>query len=80
MGEQAGGEGPGAEPKAGFFMHLNRKVAIVCSLKYADIHSSIFRLVMVANSSLTPIVALLVHPRGTTHSIVDCHEFTGSQK
>ena len=34
----------------------------------------------VADGSLIPRVALLVHPRGTTHSIVDCHEFTGSQK
>ena len=33
----------------------------------------------VADSSLTAGVALLVCPRGTTHSIVDCHEFTGSQ-
>ena len=35
---------------------------------------------MVADGSLIPSVALLVCPRGTTHSIVDCHEFTGSQK
>ena len=35
---------------------------------------------MVADGSLIPSVALLVHPRGTTHSIEDCHEFTGSQK
>ena len=28
----------------------------------------------VADSSLTPSVAFLVHPNGTTHSIVDCHE------
>ena len=34
----------------------------------------------VADSSLTPSVALLVSPRGTAHSIVDGHEFTGSQK
>ena len=34
----------------------------------------------VADSSLTPSVALLVYPRGATHSTVDCHEFTGSQK
>ena len=33
----------------------------------------------VTSSSLTPIVALLVHPSGTAHSIVDYHEFTGSQ-
>ena len=35
---------------------------------------------MVTDSSLTPSLALLVHPSGTAHSIVDCHEFTGSQK
>ena len=29
---------------------------------------------------LTPNVALLVCPNGTAHSIVDFHEFTGSQK
>ena len=34
----------------------------------------------VADSSLIPSVVLLVRPRGTTHSTVDCHEFTGSQK
>ena len=34
----------------------------------------------VADGSLIPSVALLVRPRGTTHSIEDCHEFTGSQK
>ena len=34
----------------------------------------------VADGSLILSVALLVHPRGTTHFIVDCHEFTGSQK
>ena len=33
----------------------------------------------VADSSLISSVALLVRPRGTTHCIVDCHEFTGSQ-
>ena len=32
------------------------------------------------SSSLTPSVALLVRHRGTAHSIVECHEFTGSQK
>ena len=33
----------------------------------------------VAYRSLTPSVALLVHPRGTVYSIVNCHEFTTSQ-
>ena len=34
----------------------------------------------VTSSSLTPSVALLVHPSDTAHSIVDYYEFTGSQK
>ena len=34
----------------------------------------------VIESSLALSVALLVHPTGTAHSIVDCHEFTGAQK
>ena len=32
----------------------------------------------IANSSLTPSVALLVHPSGTVHSIVNHHAFKGS--
>ena len=35
---------------------------------------------MITSSSLTPSVALLVHPSGIAHFIVDCHEYTGSQK
>ena len=34
----------------------------------------------VTGSSLPPSVALLVHTSGTVHSIVDCHEFTGSHR
>ena len=34
----------------------------------------------VAVSSLTPHAALLVHPSGTIHPIVDRHEFTWSDK
>ena len=34
----------------------------------------------VAGSSLTPHAALLVHPSGTIHPVVDCHEFTWSDK
>ena len=34
----------------------------------------------VIGSSLTPHVALLVCPSGTIHPIVDCHEFTRSDK
>ena len=62
-------------------IHLSRKAAIVCSLKYTDNHAQFTCLAgAVADSSLTTSVALLVCTRGTTHSIVDCHEFTGSQK
>ena len=41
MGLAVGGE----EPKAGFSMHLNRKAAIVCSLKCTDNHSSLVMLI-----------------------------------
>ena len=34
----------------------------------------------VAGSSLTPHAALLVHPSGTIHPIVDRYEFTWSDK
>ena len=34
----------------------------------------------VVGSSLTPCAALLVLPIGTVHPVVDCHEFTGSEK
>ena len=34
----------------------------------------------VAGSSLTPHAALLVHQSGTIHPVVDCHEFTWSDK
>ena len=35
---------------------------------------------MIIGSSLTPHAALLVHPSGTIHPAVDCHEFTWSVK
>ena len=34
----------------------------------------------VADSSLTPSLALLAHPSDTVNSIIGCHEFTRSQK
>ena len=34
----------------------------------------------VAGSSLTPHAVLLVCPSGTIHPVVDCHEFTWSDK
>ena len=30
----------GGDPQAGFYIHLNRKAAIMCSLKCTDSHSS----------------------------------------
>ena len=35
---------------------------------------------MVVGSNLTPHAALLVLPSGTIHPVVDCHEFTWSDK
>ena len=75
--------GWGGEPQAGSSIHLNRKAAIVCSLKCTDIYTQFTcQAGTVTDSSLIPIasVTLLVRPRSTTHSKVDCHEFTGSQK
>ena len=34
----------------------------------------------VVGSSSTPHAALLVHPSGTIHPVVDCHEFTWLDK
>ena len=34
----------------------------------------------VIGNSLTPHAALLVHPSGTIHPVMDCHEFTWSDK
>ena len=34
----------------------------------------------VIGSSLTPHAALLMHSNGTIHPVVDCHEFTRSEK
>ena len=34
----------------------------------------------VVGSSLTSHAALLVHPSGTIQPVVDCHEFTESEK
>ena len=35
--------GAGREPKADSSIHLNRKTAIMCSMKCTDSHSSLFR-------------------------------------
>ena len=40
MGGREGVGWAGGEPQAGSSIHLNRKAAIVCSLKCTDIHSS----------------------------------------
>ena len=65
-GREVGADG---EPKAGSSIHLIGKAAIVCPLKCTNSHSSLVRPIRVIGSSLTSSVALLVHPRGTAHSI-----------
>ena len=56
---------------------FNRKAAIVCSRKYKRPRGTVFvrpRWSLAAVSYL----ALLVHPSGTVHPTVFCHEFTSS--
>ena len=74
------GNGAGREPKAGTSIHLTGKAAIVCLLKCTKQLQFTCQADTVTGSSLTPSVALLVHPSGTAHSIVDCHEYIGLQK
>ena len=49
------------------FIEVNKQPRFTCQ---ADI---------IAKSSMTLNVALLVHPSSIIHSIEDCHKFTGSQ-
>ena len=73
-----GGGGWGA---VGGFFHTFEQKSSHCA--FIEVHRQpqfTYQAGAVADGSLIPSVALLVHPRGTTHSIEDCHEFTGSQK
>ena len=77
-GGVGGGGGWGA---IGGFFHTFEQKSSHCV--FIEVHRQpqfTFQAGTVADGSLIPSVALLVHPRGTTHSIVDCYEFTGSQK
>ena len=74
---EGGGGGWGAE--SGFFHTFEQKSSHCVFIKVHRHPQFTCQAGMVADGSLIPSVALLVHPRGTTHSIVDCHKFTGSQ-
>ena len=80
----AGGRGVGDWDgwgvEGGFFHTFEQKSSHCVFIKVHRQPKSTCQAGTVADSSLIPSVALLVYPRGTTHSIVDCHEFTGSQK
>ena len=66
---------------AGGLFHAFEQKSSHCVLIEVHRHPQFtFQAGTVTDGSLIPSVALLVHPRGTTHSIVDCHEFTGSHK
>ena len=60
--------GAGGEPNAGSTIHWSKKAAIVCSLKNRK-GSSVLVRSRVIDSSLTPSIALCVHPSGTIHPI-----------
>ena len=73
-----GGRGWGAE---GRFFHTFEQKSSHCV--FIEVHRQPQLTCLggtVTDSSLTQSVALLEHPIGTTHSIVDCHKFTGSHK
>ena len=59
--------GAGGEPKTGSSIHLNRKAAIVCSLKCTDSHAQ-----FTCQADMYGQTPSLVHPSDTKHLIVDC--------
>ena len=69
--------GDSGKPKAGNTIYGHGERAIVCSVKQPQ---CTYQAKTVVGSSLTPHVALLVHPSGTRYPTVDHHEFTGSEK
>ena len=73
-----GGGGWGA--KGGFFHTFEQKSSHCVFIEVHKHPQFTCQADTAADSSLTLSVALLMHPRGTTHSLVDCHELTASQK
>ena len=81
-GWEGGGMGGGGRwgAKGGFFHTFEQKTN---HCVFVEVHRQpqfTCHAGTVADSSLTSSVALFVCLRGIAHSIVDCHEFTGSQK
>ena len=74
------GSGGGRGAVGGFFHTFEQKSSHCVFIEVHKHPQFTCQASTVADGSLTPSVALLARPRGTTHSIVDCHEFTGSQK
>ena len=70
-------EGGGWGAVGGFFHTFEQKSSHCVFIEVHRQPQFICQAGMVADGSLIPSVALLVRPRGTTHSIEDCHEFTG---
>ena len=81
MGKWEEGGGGGWEAEGGGLNHplAQRKSRCVFSKAQKQPHCTC-QAKMGVGSSLTSHAALLVHLGGTIHSIVDCHEFTGSEK
>ena len=70
----------GWEPKVGSYIYFNKKSSHCVFIEVHKQPQFTCKADMVADSSLIASVALLVYPSGTVLSIVDCHEFRGSQK
>ena len=71
------GSGGGWGAKGGFFHTFDWKSSHCVSTEVHKRPQFTCQADTVTDSSSTPSVALLVHPSGTAHSTVDCHEFQG---
>ena len=75
--------GVGWKPKVGYTIHQHRDRAMHCVFSKAHAEKQpqcICQAWTVVGSSLTPHAALLVRPSGTIQPVVDCHEFTWSER
>ena len=76
--EESGVSGGGRWGAKGGLFHTFEQKSSHCVFIEVHRHPQFtFQAGTIADSSLIPSVALLVHPRGTTHSVVDWHELIG---
>ena len=74
------GVGGGWEAKGGLNHPLAQRRSHCVFIKAQKQQQCICQDKTVVGSSLTPHAALIVRPSGTIHPVVDCQEFTESEK